>query len=158
MAVRSSVIAAPHVSGPAQRSHQLSLPWRCSDSTAREMRYEAGMSIVRLSITDCVTPIALRPSVSCSRKCTATTAVAVAISQRAVVANAVSWLLLWGTSSLSVSSAISTTAVNCIVPNVKFSISAAKVQKIIRTTAMRTQKCINSTNLHTLLREFIHHC
>lgn len=85
------------------------------------------MSMVRLSITDCVTPIALRPSVSCNRKCRASVAVAEAISQRAVVATAVSWLLLCGTSSLKVSSAISTTAVNCIVPKVNVSISAAKV-------------------------------
>ena len=35
------------------------------------------MSMARLSITDCVTPIALRPSVSCSAKCTASVAVAV---------------------------------------------------------------------------------
>ena len=49
-------------------------------------------------------------------------------AQRAVVATAVSWLLLWGTSSLNVSSAISTTAVNCIVPKVNVSISGAKVR------------------------------
>ena len=75
---------------------------------------------------------ALSPSVSCSRKCTASTAVAVAISQRAVVATAVSWLLLWGTSNLNVSSAISTTAVNCIAPKVNVFISPAKLQRIIR--------------------------
>ena len=85
------------------------------------------MSIVRLSITDCVMPIALSPSVSCSRKCRASVAVAEAISQRAVVATAVSWLRLCGTISLNVSSAISTTAVNCIAPKVNVSISATKV-------------------------------
>jgi ABC-type uncharacterized transport system permease subunit len=53
--------------------------------------------------------------------------VAAAISQRAVVATLFSWLLLWETSNLKVSSVISTTAVNCIVPKLSPFISVGEI-------------------------------
>ena len=76
------------------------------------------MSMVRLSITDCVTPMRRRPKTSCRRKCMASVAVAVIISRRATVAVRLSLRLPRWRSSFCVSNVISTTAVNCIIPSV----------------------------------------
>ena len=118
---------------------------------ANAKRFVQGMNTAKLSMMACATcPVLRSCSAYCIRNCTASSAMHAVISQRVLLNETLSTVFTGSSSNFSVSSIISTKAVNCTCV-----ISAAKLLFFF---GLFDKKRVFFYNLHTLLLYFPHQC